>query len=156
MSSPASTGAVIVSLRLGASAPGPQQTGVRPRIAEAARFLWLIYLAITLAAILLLRVAGMNWFDSVCHSFAMVSTGGLSTRDASIGHYDSWVIDVICIVFMLLAGVNFVIFHQLLRGRFARAWADVELRVYLLLKVAVILVVTANLFGEQIIPHFKS
>ncbi len=132
-------------------APGPQQTGVRPRIAEAARFLWLIYLAITLAAILLLRVAGMNWFDSVCHSFAMVSTGGLSTRDASIGHYDSWVIDVICIVFMLLAGVNFALYFQAARGRWGSVWKDVELRIYLILKVMVILAVAVNIYGETII-----
>ncbi len=131
--------------------PGPKKSGVRPRITETARVLWMIYLVMTLAAVLCLRLAGMSWFDSVCHSFSMVSTGGLSTRDASIGHFDSVAIDLVCIVFMLLAGVSFTLFFELTRGRYRNVWRDVELRVYLGLKVIVLLVVAANLMGTRIV-----
>ncbi len=141
-----------------AEAPGPQQQGVRPRIGETARTLWLIYLGLTVAGLLSLRAAGMNWFDSLSHTMSMVSTGGLSTRDASIGYYDSIIIDLICIVFMLLAGVNFALFYAATRGRWRLLWKDDELRVYLALKVAVIIIVTANILslplmttaGEQV------
>lgn len=131
-------------------APGPAQAGVRPRIAETARALWLIYLGLTAAAFLCLKIAGMSWFDSLCHTLSMVSTGGLSTRNASIGHYDSVAIDLICIVFMLLAGVNFALFYAVTRGRWRIMWKDQELRVYLTLKFAVIILVTANIVGLPI------
>ncbi len=134
-----------------AEAPGPQQPGVRPRIAEAARALWLIYFALSAAAVLSLKLAGMSWFDSLCHSMSMVSTGGLSTRDASIAYYDSAWIDMICMVFMLLAGVNFTLFFAATRGRWQVLWKDEELRIYLALKVLVIVIVTGNILGMQIV-----
>ncbi len=133
-------------------ATGPKQEGgVRPRIADTARTLWMVYLGLTLAAILALRLTGaMGWFDSICHAFSTVSTGGLSTRDASIGHYDSVAVDIICIVFMLLAGVNFALFYSLARGKFINVFRDTELRVYLVLKVIVAIVVAFNLLGQTI------
>ncbi len=133
-------------------APGPKQAGgVRPRIADTARTLWLVYVGLTVAAVLSLRLTGaMGWFDSICHAFSMVSTGGLSTRDASIAHYDSVAVDVICIVFMLLAGVNFALFYQAAKGKFSAVWRDSELRIYLALKLIVIVVVAFNLFGTPI------
>lgn len=134
-------------------APGPKQDGgVRPRIADTARTLWVIYMGLTIAAILALRATGaMDWFDSVCHAFSMVSTGGLSTRDASIGHYDSLAVDFVCIVFMLLAGVNFALFYALVRWKLTNVFRDTELRVYLLLKVIVAVVITFNLLGQTIV-----
>lgn len=134
-------------------APGPKHDGgVRPRIADTARTLWLIYLGMTVAAILMLRLTGaMGWFDSVCHAFSMVSTGGLSTRDASIGYYDSVAVDLVCIVFMLLAGVNFALFYALARGRFTNVFRDTELRVYIVLKIVVTVIVAVNLLGRPIV-----
>jgi len=134
-----------------AEAPGPQQPGVRPRIAEAARALWMIYLGLSVTAALCLRLAGMDWFDSICHTMSMVSTGGLSTRDTSIAHYDSVWIDMICMLFMLGAGVNFSLFFAATRGRWKTLWKDEELRVYLALKVIVIVIITANILGLQIV-----
>jgi len=133
-------------------APGPKHDGgVRPRIADTARTLWLIYLGLTIAAVLALRLTGaMGWFDSVCHAFSMVSTGGLSTRNASIGHYDSVAVELVCIVFMLLAGVNFALFYTLARRKFTNVFRDTELRVYLLLKVIVTIIVAFNLLGEPV------
>ncbi|MEM8738365.1 MAG: TrkH family potassium uptake protein [Planctomycetota bacterium] len=131
-------------------APGPQQQGVRPRIRETARVLWIIYTAITLAAMGSYRLAGLSWFDSVCHSFSVVSTGGLSTRDASIGHYGSVSADLVSMFFMLLAGVNFGLMFAVTRGRWKSIWKDEELRVYIILKVVVIVFVAFNIYGQTI------
>ncbi|MEO1235780.1 MAG: TrkH family potassium uptake protein [Planctomycetota bacterium] len=131
-------------------APGPQQQGVRPRIAETARVLWFIYTGITAAALVCYKLAGMSWFDSVCHAFSVVSTGGLSPKDASLGHYDSVAADAVSMVFMLLAGVNFGLMFALTRGRWRAVVKDEELRVYLTLKVIVIAFVAFNLYGHEI------
>ncbi len=133
-----------------AEAPGPAQGGVRPRIADTARLLWLIYLGMTLAALVSFRLAGMDWFDSVCHALSIVATGGLSTQDSSIAYYDSVAIEMVSIAFMLLAGVNFALFFQMTRGRFKPALKDGELWVYLILKLAVILLVALNIWGITI------
>ncbi|MBT8484228.1 MAG: TrkH family potassium uptake protein [Phycisphaerales bacterium] len=131
-------------------APGPVQEGVRPQVRDTARLLWFIYLGLTVVCGLSYRLSGMSWFDSVCHAFSVISTGGLSTRDASIGFYDSLPIDIVTMVFMTVAGVNFAIFYQMTQGRFRQAWRDTELRVYLLTKVLVIALVTWAILGQTI------
>ncbi len=73
-----------------AETPGPMKdTALTPRITETARNLWLVYLVITIACILSLRLVGMNWLDSICHAFATMGLGGFSTHDASIGYFNS-------------------------------------------------------------------
>jgi trk/ktr system potassium uptake protein len=129
-------------------APGPQQQGVRPRIKETARVLWLIYLMLTLIQVLMLYLAGMDWFDAVCHTFATLATGGFSTHNASIGAYDSWPIHLITIVFMVLAGVNFGLYYQLARRRFSVVWRDPELRVYLGILLTATVIIAACIFGK--------
>ncbi len=94
---------------LKAEMPGPiKDSKLTPRIADTAKLLWAVYAAITLACILALRLAGMNWFDAVCHAFAALSLGGFSTHDASVGYYDSPLIEAVLIFFMLAAALNFV------------------------------------------------
>lgn len=127
------------------------QGGVRPRVRETARVLWLIYLGLTVAAILLMRATGaVDWFDAVNHAFSVMSTGGLSPNDASIGGYNSVSLDLVTTFFMFLAGVNFVLFFHAAQGRWSMAWKDVELRVYLILKVAVSLIIAFNILGSTI------
>lgn len=128
------------------------QGGVRPKIAETARVLWLIYLALTLLCILLLMATGaMSLFDAVNHAFSVMATGGLSTQDASIGAYDSVPVDIIITVFMILAGVNFVLYFQVIQRRWNLIAQDVELRIYLLLKIVVTLIIALNLWGGRIV-----
>lgn len=133
--------AVLPSLGVGGKrvykveAPGPRKEGVQPNIRDTARVLWLIYLGMTAAQVVALMIAGMTLYDAVCHAFTSLATGGFSTRDASIGYYDSVAIDIICIVFMLLAGVNFALLYQLLRRRLRSVLGDPEFRLYLLLFV---------------------
>jgi trk system potassium uptake protein TrkH len=112
-------------------APGPTAEGVRPRIQETARTLWLIYLGLTVAEIVLLMICGLSLFDSICHTFATLATGGFSTRNASIGEINSLPVDIIVIVFMVLAGVNFGIYYNALRGKWRDVLRDPELRAYL-------------------------
>lgn len=91
-----------------AETPGPMKDStLTPRITETARNLWLIYFSITVACILSLKVAGMNWLDSICHAFSAMGLGGFSTHDASIGYFNSPAIEGVLIVFMLLAAINF-------------------------------------------------
>ena len=107
-----------------AETPGPMKdSALTPRITETARKLWLVYFSITMACVLALKAAGMNWLDAVCHAFAAMSLGGFSTHDASIGYFNSPAIELVLIVFMLLAAVNFAT-HFLV-------WREKNLRLYL-------------------------
>lgn len=129
-------------------APGPQQQGVRPRIKETARVLWLIYLMLTLVQVGMLYLAGMDGFDAVCHTFATLATGGFSTHNASIGAYDTWPIHLITIFFMVLAGVNFGLYYQLARRRFSTVWRDPELRVYLGILLTATVIIAVCIYGK--------
>ena len=91
-----------------AETSGPMKdSALTPRITETARNLWLIYLGITTACILSLKVAGMDWLDAICHAFAAMGLGGFSSHDASIGYFNSPAIEAVLIVFMLIAAMNF-------------------------------------------------
>jgi trk system potassium uptake protein TrkH len=101
-----------------AETPGPMKdTALTPRIAETARNLWIVYVAITLLCIGALKWAGMNWLDAVCHAFSAMGLGGFSTHDASVGYFNSPLIEFIMIVFMLLAVVNFATHFLAWRGK---------------------------------------
>jgi trk system potassium uptake protein TrkH len=107
-----------------AETPGPMKDEkLTPRITQTARALWFVYFLITVACIVSLKLAGMNWFDAVCHAFAALALGGFSTYDASVGHFDSVPIEIVLIVFMLIAAMNF--------GRHFIAWQQKSLRTYL-------------------------
>jgi trk system potassium uptake protein TrkH len=126
-------------------APGPSPEGVKPRIADTARILWMIYLGLTIAEILALKVCGMGWFDAVCHTFTTLATGGFSTQDASIGAYSSAAIQIVIIVFMIFAGVNFGLYHQLIQRQWRTVRKDPELRVYLTIILVATAIVTISL-----------
>ncbi len=101
-----------------AETPGPMKDSkLTPRIAGTAKALWLVYFGMTIACILALRAAGMSWLDAVCHAFSALSLGGGSTYDASIGNFDSPLIEGVLIVFMLLAAINFATHFTALRSR---------------------------------------
>ncbi|OUR65858.1 potassium transporter [Methylophaga sp. 42_25_T18] len=127
-----------------AETPGPMKDSkLTPRITETAKALWYIYLSLTVACALAFHWAGMSWFDAVGHSFSTVAIGGFSTHDASMGYFDSATIEMITVVFMLLAGMNFSLHFLAWRHRSIRHYlADSELRVYLSI-LAIISVVTA-------------
>ena len=131
---------------LRAEAAGSSATGVRQRVEASARLVWVIYVVLTGTQTLILGLLGMPWFDAICHSLSDLATGGLSTRDASIGaYYDTPGVEATVTVFMVLAGVNFALYDRLVRRDFNAVWRDAELRVYLgllLLATAVVAVWT--------------
>ncbi len=91
-----------------AETPGPvKDTKLTPRITETAKALWYVYLAFTITCMIGYRLAGMGWFDALCHAFSTVAIGGFSTHDASIGYFNSPTIDLIAVFFMFVAGINF-------------------------------------------------
>lgn len=98
---------------------GPiKDTKLTPRINETARLLWMVYGGITATCIVSLKLAGMNWFDAICHGFATMSLGGLSTHDANIGYFNSPTIELVLIVFMLISAMNFAV-HYLALHKFS-------------------------------------
>ena len=116
-----------------AESPGPvKDAKLTPRIAETAKALWLLYLALTAACAVAYLAAGMDAFDAVCHAFSTVAIGGFSTHDASLGHFDSVAVEAVAVVFMLLAGMSFALhFAALTRRRAGIYLRDRELRLYL-------------------------
>ena len=91
-----------------AETPGPvKDEKLTPRITETAKALWFTYLALTVAGIIALRVAGMTWFDAICHCFSAIGLGGFSTHDASVGYFNSSAIELVLIVIMVVAALNF-------------------------------------------------
>jgi trk system potassium uptake protein TrkH len=118
-----------------AEMPGPMKdTKLAPRIAETARNLWFVYVGLTVACAMAYWGAGMEVFDAIAHSFTTVAIGGFSTYDASIGHFDSTMIESVAVVFMLLGGMNFALhFLVFRRASFAPYRRDEEVRLYLVL-----------------------
>ncbi|OIP29894.1 MAG: hypothetical protein AUK47_26505 [Deltaproteobacteria bacterium CG2_30_63_29] len=113
--------------------PGPIVEGLKPKIKETSKALWLIYFFLTLVNFALLwLVSGMNWFDAICHAFGTLATGGFSTKNASIAYYNEFVsVDIITTLFMFLAGANFALYYvAIVQGGVKRALADRELWAY--------------------------
>ena len=114
-----------------AEAPGPSSDKLHPRITDTAKRLWFIYLSFTLVETLLLWLAGMNFFDAINHAMSTVSTGGFSTKNASVAYWnDQPFIQYIIICFMFLAGINFVLSYFALTGKIKKVFQDEEFRFY--------------------------
>lgn len=134
-----------------AETPGPvKDNKLTPRIAETAKALWYVYVAFTVACMLSYMAAGMGWFDALCHAFSTVAIGGFSTHDLSIGYFDSTAVDIVAIVFMFAAGINFSLHFFAWRYVSIRHYAkDPEFRAYSLMLFVVSVIVVAVLFQHQ-------
>ncbi len=128
-----------------AEVPGPTPDKLHPRIKETAKRLWVIYSLITLTEVILLFIGGMPLFDSVCHSFTTMATGGYSTKQASIAYYSSPYIQYVITFFMMVAGVNFSLSYLAMKFKFKRIWKNEEFRAYLSFIAVFTLVITAAL-----------
>ncbi len=114
-----------------AEAPGPSADKLHPRITDTAKRLWLIYFGYTAAETLLLNLAGMSFFDAINHAMCTLSTGGFSTKNASVAYWnDQPIIQYIIILFMFLAGVNFVLSYFAFKGKVQKIIADEEFKLY--------------------------
>ena len=144
--------AILPFLRVGgmqlykAEVPSPVVDKLQPRISETAKILWKVYLFITVLEIGLLFIGGMPIFDSICHAFCTMPTGGFSTQNGSIAQYNSAYFDGIITIFMILAGVNFSLHFKFLKGDFKVFGRDPECRVFLFILAILILLVTFNIY----------
>jgi len=131
-----------------AEAPGPEKEKLTPRITAAAKVLWLSYCIFTAALSLLYRLGGMNWFDAVCHSFTVMSTGGVSTKNSGFAFYNSAFIDWITVVFMLLGALNFNMYYRVIRGKIRDLTQNTETRAYFFIFIASALAITLTLIPQ--------
>ena len=127
-----------------AEAPGPQTDRLTPRIAQTAKLLWGVYILLSFLETILLWLGDMTLFDALCHTFGTMATGGFSTKNASIAHYNSVYIEVVIIVFMFLAGTNFALHYRALRGDVRSYFKDTEFRFYCVVILLSILLVSWN------------
>lgn len=135
-----------------AEAPGPSADKLHPRITDTAKRLWLIYVTLTLAEFFLLKVAGMTWFDAINHAMATVSTGGFSTKNASLSHWNGMpMVQYIVIFFMFVAGTNFVLTYFALKGKVRKVIESEEFRYYFLgvLSIATIIAIIIIFFQDE-------
>jgi len=132
-----------------AEAPGPSADKLHPRITDTAKRLWLIYVGYTIAEAILLKLAGMSVFDAVNHALATLSTGGFSTKNNSIAYWnDQPLIQYIIIVFMFLAGANFVLSYFALKGKVQRVIRDEEFKFYFFFVLVATIIVSLGIYYQ--------
>jgi trk system potassium uptake protein TrkH len=131
-----------------AEVPSPSPDKLKPRIRDTAALLWKVYALISGLELMVLLLGDMTFFDALCHAFTTMPTGGFSTKAASIAHYNSVFIDFAIVFFMLLAGINFSLHYQMLRGKPLAFWRDAECRFFLLVVLALVVVVSWDIFGN--------
>lgn len=132
-----------------AEMPGPSADRLTPRIASTAKLLWGVYLLFTLVETGLLMIGPMDWFEALCHSFTTMSTGGFSTRSASIGAYDDIYVELVITVFMFLAGINFVHHYHAMTGRPGHYFRDKECAFYGVVWLLAVVFVTLNVWSTM-------
>jgi len=134
-----------------AETPGPvKDTKLTPRITETAKALWYVYLAFTITCMVGYWLAGMGWFDALCHAFSTVAIGGFSTHDLSIGYFDSETIDLVAVFFMFVAGINFSLHFFAWRYVSVKHYfQDPEFRAYGSMLIALSITVIAILYFHR-------
>ena len=130
-----------------AETTGPEKGKVTARITTTAKILWLIYLGFTAAEAIALKLAGMTFTDALSHAFATLGTGGFSTQNNSIGSYNSVAIDVIIMIFMFLAGINFSLYFYIITKKFRDIGTNSEFKAYLAIIFILIVAVVISLRG---------
>ncbi|MDD3374168.1 MAG: TrkH family potassium uptake protein [Candidatus Omnitrophica bacterium] len=124
-----------------AEAPGPTAERAQPRVKETAKALWGVYFILSVLETLLLKAGGMTWFDSLCHTFGTMATGGFSTKTASVAAFNPFIQWTI-IVFMFLAGTNFILHYQAIKGNLKTFFRSEEFRWYFFLVLALVFIFT--------------
>ena len=132
---------------LAAESVGPIRTKLHPQVAVTSRWILMVYFCLTIASVVALELAGMGFFDAVCHSMAAVSTGGFSTKQASIAAYQSPSIEYVITLFMFLGGMNFSLLYMLFfKGRPKELFKDGEFRTYLKIIFVFTFILSVGLF----------
>jgi len=139
-----------------AEVPGPTPDKLHPRIKETAQKLWGIYILFTALETVLLYFGGMSVFDAICHSFTTMATGGYSTKQDSIGHWNSPYIQWVIIIFMFIAGTNFTLSYFGLHGKIRKVWENEEFRFYFFFTAGFSLIITLSLILFHDLPWFTA
>lgn len=140
-----------------AESVGPMRAKLHPRISVTARWLLTIYIGLTLICTFFMHVAGMGWFDSLCHSMSTVSTGGFSTKQASIAAFNSPAIEYVTTLFMFMGGINLSLLYLLIfKFRVRDMYRDSEFRTYLSIVLLFTAVITVGLVFTSDMPVAES
>jgi trk system potassium uptake protein TrkH len=131
---------------------------LRPRIIDTAKALWFIYVGLTAIATLFYITGGMDFYNAICHAFTTMSTGGFSTKNASLAHFQSPFIEVTASIFMLLAGINYSLYFYVFRGKLSRLWKSSEFKFYLSIIATATILITLDIWKtsyDSLIESFR-
>jgi trk system potassium uptake protein TrkH len=135
-----------------AEVPGPTKEKLHPRINETAKRLWFIYVGLTAILTIVLFMEGMSFFDAINHSMATLSTGGFSTKNASVAHFNSPLIEYTITIFMILAGINFTLHYFALKKRFREILTNEEFKLYIYFIFGITLFISAGIILFTLAP----
>ncbi|WP_027722672.1 TrkH family potassium uptake protein [Maridesulfovibrio zosterae] len=130
-----------------AEVPGPVPDKLKPRIKDTALVLWKVYLLFSAIEAVLLMFGGMDFFDSLCHTFGTLATGGFSTKNTSVAYFQSAYIDYVITAFMIVAAINFSLHYQMIKGRPLLLWRDPEFRFFGIITLVVTAIITASVYS---------
>lgn len=125
-----------------AESTGPEKGKITPKMANTAEMLWIFYVSFTLVQIIALIVCGMDFIDAVSYAFSTLGTGGFATMNASVGEYNSVSIEIVCTIFMFLAGINFSLYFYLFTGKISEIKKNTELKMYIIIFFGAILLIS--------------
>ncbi len=131
-----------------AEAPGPTSDKIHPRIQETAKRLWLIYVSLTFLLGLILWSLGMSTYDAINHALTTMATGGFSTKNASMAHFDLPAMQYVIVFFMFLAGTNYTVIYYGIKRKFGNVWRSDEFKAYVVLILSLSCVVTWGVLNE--------
>lgn len=130
-----------------AESPGPVAGKIAPKMRDTAKILYGTYLTITILEVVFLLFGGMSLFESLVYTFGTVGTGGLATKNASVGAYDSVYLQMVIGIFMLISGINFSIYYSLYKGKGLDALKNEEMKLYLGIILIAVILITLNISG---------
>ena len=130
---------------LKAESPGPTPGKIVPKIRQTAKILYAIYFVLTVIQTILLKFAGMSWYDAIIHALGTAGTGGFSNMNASVAAFNNPAVEWIITIFMLLFGVNFVLYFQIIRGNIKAFFKSEELKWYLIAVFGSIVIIAINI-----------
>ena len=132
-----------------AEVAGPVSENIAPRVKQTAKLLWGIYVGLVSLQTIILKIEGMTWFDSICHSFTTIATAGFSTKNSSIASFDSTIIELTIIIFMFIAATSFSLHYLFLaKGKFDY-FKDEEFKIYFFITcfISIVLFLDINING---------
>ncbi|MEL7654977.1 MAG: potassium transporter TrkG [Bacillota bacterium] len=137
-----------------AEAPGPTVEKTSNRLTDSAKKIYVIYVSLTIIEVILLILGGLDLFEALIHTFGSMGTGGMSSYRTSIAHFDNLFVEIVVIFFSILASINFVLYHQILKGRWKSFFLDHELRTFFFILLSAYLIIALNLWISDTYDSF--